>query len=836
MVTLPRVMVAAPGSSHGKTTVAVGLMAALTRAGATVAAAKVGADYIDPGFHSLAVGRPSRNLDPMLTSPELVPQLLRRAAQLPTPADLTVVEGVMGLFDGRLGTDGFASSAHVAALTGTPVVLVVDVSHASRTIAALVCGLARFDPAVQVAGVIINKAGSTRHADEVRRAITASGIRVLGAIPRDAGLHLPSRHLGLIPAAERDRAAQPLDVITEAVATYVDLDAVREIARAASDLDAPEWNPADVTTALNHRITGSPLVAMFGGRAFTFRYPETRELLEAAGCRVHIVDPARDQELPSDTSAIYIGGGFPEVHAQALSRNVRLRSEVRQATSAGMPTVAECAGLLYLAQTLDGSPMADVVPTQATMGPRLTLGYRDAELATDSILGPAGTTATGHEFHRTTVDGSDSPAWLLSTNNRRRPEGFALDPASTGRATVVASYLHTHWAGHPRLATAFAQAASQFAAQAPAFRAVGDKPIARAVTEPAALPTDPLDHHGDQEVDGSLIDLAVNVRVSEPPAWLSDRLRSAVSSLATYPRLDHARRAIAQVHGVDPDRVLLTAGADEAFTLIARCGLTDRPAIIHPQFTEPESALRRAGHQPIRIILREQDDFRITDRTTDDLQPATSGGPDLIVGGNPTNPTGVLHARTRLETLRSPGRLLVIDEAFLDAVPGCTETFLQEPFHDDVIVIRSLTKTWGLAGLRVGYLVAAPALVDRLRAAQQHWPVSSLAAEAVTAVSTPAALREAADAAHTLSANRRYLSERLQQIGVPVVAGDAPFVLARPGSGAWQALRDHGFAVRRADTFPGLDDRWIRIAARDELTTDALTATLSALNLRETAR
>ncbi|WP_313410408.1 cobyrinate a,c-diamide synthase, partial [Aeromicrobium sp.] len=279
-MTLPRVLVAAPASGHGKTTIATGLMAALTARGLAVSGHKVGPDYIDPGYHALATGRPGRNLDPHLTDPSLIAPLLLHGAR---GADLAVVEGVMGLFDGQIGGDGFASTAHVATLTDTPVVLVVDVSHASRTIGAVVHGMATFEPGVTIAGVILNKVGSERHATEVVHAIERTGIPVLGILHRDQGVSAPSRHLGLVPAEERAEAATALDRLVEQVTSGIDLDAVVEVARTAPPLTETAWDPAAHVRRVGR---DSPVVAVAAGRAFTFRYAETTELLEAAGCTV----------------------------------------------------------------------------------------------------------------------------------------------------------------------------------------------------------------------------------------------------------------------------------------------------------------------------------------------------------------------------------------------------------------------------------------------------------------------------------------------------------------------------------------------------------------------
>ena len=445
MVALPRFVVAAPATGQGKTTIATGLMAALRRSGQEVSGHKIGPDYIDPGYHALACGRPGRNLDPHLVGEERVVPLLLHGAR---GADVAVIEGVMGLYDGRVGGRGFSSTAHVAALTRTPVVLVVDISRSSRSIGAVVHGMATWDPSVDVAGVILNQAGSPRHAAEVRESI---GLPVLGVVPRDPDLATPSRHLGLVPAAERGEAADVVDRLAQRIAETVDLDAVLALARSAPDLDVEPWAPGLVTVAARppRPTTAAPVVAVAGGRAFTFRYAETAELLEAAGCRVVTFDPATDPALPLGTSGLYLGGGFPEVHAAALGDNASLRTEIHDAVRDGLPTVAECAGLLYLCRTLDGAPMAGVLDADAAMTEQLTMRYPEAIAVADSLLTRAGETVTGHEFHRTTVtpDAGAMAAWTVDGQD----VGFA-----TG--SLHASYLHTHWAGHPQLAQRFAEA------------------------------------------------------------------------------------------------------------------------------------------------------------------------------------------------------------------------------------------------------------------------------------------------------------------------------------------------------------------------------------------
>ncbi len=460
MVAIPRLVIAAPASGCGKTTVACGLMAALRARGLAVSGHKVGPDYIDPGYHALATGRPPRNLDPFLCGEELIAPLFRHGA---AGAQVAIVEGVMGLFDGAdPGTvpgqePGFGSTAHVARLLGAPVVLVVDVARAGRSVAALVAGFAAFDPRTPVAGVVLNRVASDRHERLLRDALASSGIAVYGAIRRTEGIVTPSRHLGLIPAAERAaEASQAVNRVADLIAASCDTDALLALARQAPALPGPAWeprrppDPAAPDPAAPALAAPAPVVAVAGGPAFTFGYTEQCELLEAVGARVASFDPLRDEDLPEGTSGLILGGGFPEMHAAELSANERLRGRVAALARRGAPLAAECAGLLYLARTLDGRPMCGVLDVQATMTAKLTLGYRQATAVHDSVLAPAGARIRGHEFHRTAVRPASGAraAWRFGSGE--------LEGHVTGSG--VASYLHTHWAGHPAAAARFAAA------------------------------------------------------------------------------------------------------------------------------------------------------------------------------------------------------------------------------------------------------------------------------------------------------------------------------------------------------------------------------------------
>ncbi|WP_354577756.1 cobyrinate a,c-diamide synthase [Rhodococcus sp. PvR044] len=457
--TVPAVVIAAPASGSGKTTVATGLIGALRAAGDRVAPFKVGPDYIDPGYHGLAAGRVGRNLDPVLVGADRIGSLYRHGS---AGCDIAVVEGVMGLFDGKIADpapEGAAegSTAQVAGLLGAPVVLVVDARGHSQSLAAVLHGFATFDSGVRIGGVILNRVGSERHEQVLRQACDRVGVPVLGVVPRLAELAVPSRHLGLITAVEHGRAAtDAVDAMTELIARHVDLPAVRALAR--SSVGVPAWNAAD--EAGTDAPGPDPVVALAGGSAFTFGYAEHRELLEAAGARVCTFDPAVEQ-LPEGAAALVLPGGFPEEHAPELAANIPLLTTVRELARRGMPIHAECAGLLYLARRLDGHPMAGVIGVDAEFGKSLTLGYREAVALGESVLFEPGTRVVGHEFHRTRLDSTSvdgwAPAWGWRAAGTSTREGFA-------GGGVHASYLHTHPAGNPASVRRFVSAARDFEA------------------------------------------------------------------------------------------------------------------------------------------------------------------------------------------------------------------------------------------------------------------------------------------------------------------------------------------------------------------------------------
>ena len=452
MSAVPAVVIAAPASGSGKTTIATGLIGALCRAGYRAAPFKVGPDFIDPGYHGLAAGRPSRNLDPVLVGEDLIGPLYRHGSR---DADIAVVEGVMGLFDGRIDERFTApargSTAQVARLLGAPVVLVVDGRGQSQTIAAVLHGFTTFERSVRIGGVILNRVGSVRHEQVLRQACEAVGVPVLGAVPRRDELSVPSRHLGLVTASEHgDQARAAVAAMTDLVARHVDLGAVRALARSAAFGEA--WSPAH---AVGESVSGRPVVAVAAGAAFTFSYTEYEELLRAAGADVATFDPLSDV-LPDRAAALVLPGGFPEQYSADLAANATLHQQIRDLARCA-PVHAECGGLTYLMDDLDGTPMCGVLPGSARFTSRLTLGYRDAVAAVDSSLFTAGHRVVGHEFHRTTVDfgatrdrdEKHQSAWVFS--------GVDGKPARDGavRGDVHAGYLHTHPAAHPHVVRRF---------------------------------------------------------------------------------------------------------------------------------------------------------------------------------------------------------------------------------------------------------------------------------------------------------------------------------------------------------------------------------------------
>jgi cobyrinic acid a,c-diamide synthase len=477
----------------GKTTIATGLMAALRQRGHRVASAKVGPDFIDPGYHSVATGRPGQNLDSWICGAEAMVPLAARAAD---DADILVVEGVMGLFDGASwsprspvgpeGPDGgasgatsgstlggTASTAEMAALLSAPTILVVDASAMSTSVAAVVHGFHTYDPDVPLSGVILNRVGSPHHETLLREALAPlveQGVPVLGALQRDDALTWRDRHLGLVPVIERPGAvAEAVERLAGAVAASIDLDAIVAVARSAPSV------PADRLTGLAGTRRVVPVgrtvrIAVPGGRAFSFAYPDNLTRLVEAGAEIVPFDPLVDQSLPEDTVGLYAGGGFPEVYAEALSSNRPLLGDVRQRIDRGLVTWAECGGLLWLCRTLDGHALCGAIDAAGAMTGRLSLGYRTATTTTATPVAARGTTLRGHEFHYSTVDPPGSALQLEGRTGTARA-GFATP-------TLLASYLHLHLGADPGPAERFVStAAAPLTAQPGSQGSPAHKPV-----------------------------------------------------------------------------------------------------------------------------------------------------------------------------------------------------------------------------------------------------------------------------------------------------------------------------------------------------------------------
>jgi cobyrinic acid a,c-diamide synthase len=437
-------VIAGTQSGVGKTTITLGLIAALARRGLSVQPFKVGPDFIDPGHHTRAAGRLCRNLDGWMLSRETNEALFRRQAR---QADVAVVEGVMGLFDGYDGASEAGSTAQIAKWLGLPVLLVVDARAMARSAAALVHGFASFDPDLSLAGVIFNRIGGAGHLKYLQQALTSlPDVRCFGGLPRDPELAIPERHLGLATAEDHPLEEVYLNYLAEWLEAHLDLDG---LLKALSPLALPE-EPAPAAGPATVRL------GVARDRAFCFYYPENLELLAHWGAELVPFSPLEERELPPDLDGLYLGGGYPELYAQQLAGNEGLKQALRNRAADGLPIYAECGGLMYLARDLrdlEGRtfPMAGVFPFAVQMLPRLkALGYREVTLTGAGLLGPSGTKARGHEFHYSEIVGQPDGV----------PRLYRLTPRQGGAAVnegycahnVLASYVHLHFGSNPAVA------------------------------------------------------------------------------------------------------------------------------------------------------------------------------------------------------------------------------------------------------------------------------------------------------------------------------------------------------------------------------------------------
>ncbi|MBI5952070.1 MAG: cobyrinate a,c-diamide synthase [Chloroflexi bacterium] len=444
-----RFVLAAPSSGSGKTTLATGLMSAFAER-MTVQAYKVGPDYIDPGYHTTATGRPSRNLDTWMIPTERVKELFARGA---LGADICIIEGVMGLFDGYDGRTEMGSTAEVAKLLSAPVVLVIDAGSMARSAGAIALGFKTFDPQLNLAGVILNNVAGTAHAQWLTEAVQSVGLTVLGCVPRDQNLSVPERHLGLYMAGERSAATQKfIEAAKEVVRQNIDLLALETLARTAPEMEDGVRSPLTL---------GNVRIGIARDEAFCFYYEDNFDLLREAGAELVFFSPLHDSSLPSALSGLYLGGGYPELYAAQLAENESIRMALKSVIESGVPIYAECGGLMSLAESYFDEagteyPMMGVLSGSTRLTGKLKMGYREVVARESSPLLGKGQTARGHEFHYSEwlrPEESNSFAYSIQSRigSEPMPEGFVKD-------NLLASYVHLHFASNPDLARNFVNA------------------------------------------------------------------------------------------------------------------------------------------------------------------------------------------------------------------------------------------------------------------------------------------------------------------------------------------------------------------------------------------
>ncbi len=429
-------IIAGERSGVGKTTVTLALLAALKQQKVAVQSFKVGPDYIDPMFHRAVTGRPCRNLDPMLTSEDYVRHCFATHSQT---AEFSLIEGVMGLFDGAADQPGFASTAHIARLLDVPILLVLDCARLSHSIAALIQGYRTFDPSLKFAGVVLNRVGSDRHLEILKAAIAPLQIPILGVLRREDAIQIPDRHLGLVPTDEMEGLSELFDRLAHIGQICFDWERLRL-----------QLNPPCASNFIELPSSKSVVrVAIAQDAAFNFYYPDNLDLLKQQGAELIPWSPLRE-DLPEQIQGLYLGGGFPEMFAATLAENQSARDSVKTAIATGLPTYAECGGLMYLCETLstfsgESFPMVGILPTSAIMGARLTLGYRQGIALQDTPMVQKGDRIQGHEFHRSHLTIAPQEAVF---DLGKQSEGWHLH-------NLHASYVHLHWGAKPQVVDRF---------------------------------------------------------------------------------------------------------------------------------------------------------------------------------------------------------------------------------------------------------------------------------------------------------------------------------------------------------------------------------------------
>jgi cobyrinic acid a,c-diamide synthase len=448
-------LIAGTSSSVGKTTVTLAIAAALRGRGKIVQLFKGGPDFLDTGHHSRISGRKSRNIDTWMLSHQSNCDILRRASQ---GADVVIVEGMMGLYDGKSGADEQGSTAEIAKLLKLPVVLVVDASKSARSVAALVLGFEMFDPELQLAGVILNRVASERHFKMLETAIVARcSTPVLGWLPRETAISIPERHLGLRTAQEssNEDVERRISILATVAEKYLALDRIVEL---QCGLDIAPDTVAAATTAIGARV------GVAYDTAFTFYYEDNLDLLREQGAEIVFFSPFGDSSLPPMLDALYLGGGYPELHAAELSGNTAMLNAIREFAESQRPIYAECGGMMYLAASLttnDGKMhnMAAVLPCHVEMTTHLSrFGYVTVEFTQDCLLGPSGTVIRGHSFHYSQMTAAQelSTSYQVdySLSGKQEQEGFGVL-----NANILASYIHLHFGANPAVAKYFLEAA-----------------------------------------------------------------------------------------------------------------------------------------------------------------------------------------------------------------------------------------------------------------------------------------------------------------------------------------------------------------------------------------
>jgi cobyrinic acid a,c-diamide synthase len=448
---VPRLMIAGAQSGVGKTTVSIGLMSVLKEAGFQVQAFKVGPDYIDPSYHNVVTGRLSENLDSWMVPRDQIVELFKRAAR---GADLAVIEGVMGLYDGISGLDKTGSTAQIAEILRCPVILVIDAYGVARTAAALVLGYKKFDENINIAGVFLNRVASETHAACCREAIeSTTKIPVVGCLPVNREIELPERHLGLIPTPEKATFNAFFPKITDLIQNNINLDKIVRMARSAGEI--PEVRRPIYPARPSPK---SVAIGLAFDEAFNFYYPSNISLLEAYGAEIKRFSPIHDKELPAGVDGLYIGGGFPEMLSQELEANVDLRGAIKEAAEEGMPIYAECAGLMYLTDSItdfvgNRHNMVGLLKGKTLMAKKTLVTYSRAEATRDTLLCEAGSQLKGHEFHNSVI--TDIPADTEFAYAMRMGQGITDKKDGWMQCNVLASFMHVHFAQNPKIVKNF---------------------------------------------------------------------------------------------------------------------------------------------------------------------------------------------------------------------------------------------------------------------------------------------------------------------------------------------------------------------------------------------